>query len=209
MKWTALNSKSSSFFWKKVLSAQTYSQIWPLNNYALFWLQAAFWTQFLLIFSSAEHLSGVQRSELHQGSVFENKSHFVSRGTLRYRAVRSFAETVAMLLSEFIWNRQVVEEIMERRAVHQMLLSCLGYICIWWLEFLKLKKKNKNLNSASYAYSNIPFPISQIIYFHHQCTGWFSHPFPMFQSYQGSIATLIFCAKFLKTYTPFLFWNST
>ena len=139
----------------------------------------------------------------------KKKSHFVSRGTLRYRSVSSFAETVAMLLSEFIWNRQVVEEIMQRRAVHQILLSCLGYICIWWLEFLKLKKKNKRLNSASYAYFNVPFPISQIIYFHHQCTGWFSHPFPMFQSYQGSIATLIFCAKFLKTYTPFLFWNST
>ena len=133
----------------------------------------------------------------------------MSRGTLRYRSVSSFAETVAMLLSEFIWNRQVVEEIMERRAVHQILLSCLGYICIWWLEFLKLKKKNKRLNSASYAYFNVPFPISQIIYFHHQYTGWFSHPFPMFQSYQGSIATLIFGANFLKTYTPFLFWNST
>ena len=59
-------------------------------------------------FSSAEHLSGFQRSELHEGIVFEKNSHFVSRGTLRYRSVSSFAETVAMLLSEFIWNRQVV-----------------------------------------------------------------------------------------------------
>ena len=146
-------------------------------------------------FSSAEHLSGFQRSELHQGIVFEKESHFVSRGTLRYRSVSSFAETVAMLLSEFIWNRQVVNGTK----------SCSSNVIVLpWIDLYLMigvseaEKENKSLNSASYAYFNIP--ISQIIYFHHQCTGWFSHPFPMFQS--GKHCNFDFLCKIFENIHP-------